>query len=75
MKHLSAHVGSPKETAVEKFAWWPISTVSGKTVWLRNYVEVRCFYDDMGKPPITGASWNRNYTKNEYLLYQLRKPQ
>lgn len=73
MKHLSAQVGSPKEIAVEQFAWWPVRTVSGKLVWLRHYVEVRCFYDDMGRPPITKLSWNRAYTTHEYLLYTLKR--
>lgn len=74
MKPISAYLGSPKERITEKFAWWPVrSTWSKKLIWLKRYVEVECFYDESGRPPIHGYSWKWIYTEDEYLLMLLRK--
>ena len=74
MKHLSAHLGSPKEKITEKFAWWPVrSTWSKKYIWLKRYIEIDTFYDEAGRPPLTKISWKWIYTENEYLLMLLRK--
>ena len=74
MKHISAYLGSPKERITEKFAWWPVrSSWSKQLIWFKKYVELECFYDDMGKPPIKSNSWKWIYTENEYLLMLLRR--
>lgn len=73
MKHISAYFDQV-ETANEKFAWWPVWTsFSNKMIWLKKYIELEIAFDDMGRPPIKGRSWNLIYTKNEYLLYLLKK--
>lgn len=74
MKHISAVMGSPKETSEGRRAWWPLRTSSSKWIWPgQRYVIVKRFYDDMGRPPIKGLSWDRIYTPNEWLAYQLTK--
>ena len=73
MKHISAYFDQV-ETAHERFALWPIrSSFSKKLIWLRKYILLEITYDDMGRPPIKGRSWNLVYTKNEYLMYLLKK--
>ena len=56
----------------EKFAWTPIRSGSNKRIWLKPYYIQHTYYDDNGKPPIKGASWEYIYTKNEYLMEQLK---
>jgi hypothetical protein len=56
----------------KKFAWLPIITGSKKRVWLTDYYIRRTYYDNNGKPPIHGLTWDYIYTKNEYLLELLR---
>ena len=73
MKHISAYFDQV-ERAEEKFAWWPVrSSFSKRRIWLKKYVLVNVYYDDMGRPPIKGRSWDLIYTKNEYLIYMLKK--
>jgi hypothetical protein len=64
----------PKERAFGLRAWWWKRTASGKLIWPgQMYVVVQRYYDNMGRPPIHGLSWDRIYTPNEYLVYQLKK--
>lgn len=73
MKHVSSYFDKA-ETATEKFAWWPVTTtISGKRIWLKTYVRLDIFFDDMGIPPRKDRSWVLIYSKNEYLLYQITK--
>ena len=74
MKHISAYFDK-KERVTEKFAWFPVRRSFGnkKLVWLKKYVEVEIFYDDMGVPPKKDLSWKLIYTQNEYLMYLLKK--
>lgn len=73
MKHISAYFDKVEQVN-EKFAWWPIrSTFSKKRIWFKKYVELEIFYDDMGRPPVKGRSWNLIYTQQEYLIYLLKK--
>jgi hypothetical protein len=73
MKHISAYFDQVEE-ATEKFAWWPVrSSFSKKQIWLKKYVLLKITYDDMGRPPIKGRSWDLIYTQNEYLLYLIKK--
>jgi hypothetical protein len=57
----------------EKFAWWPVRSGSNKRIWLKPYFIQYTYYDDNGKPPIKGPSWEYIYTQNEYLIEQLKK--
>jgi hypothetical protein len=62
------------EKTTEKFAWWPVrSSFSKKLIWLKKYVEVFVYYDNEFSHPIRSNTWKLIYTKNEYLLYLLRK--
>lgn len=73
MKHISAFFDQV-EQATEKFAWWPVrSSFSKKQIWFKKYVLLEITYDDTGRPPIVGRSWDLIYTQNEYLLYLLKK--
>jgi hypothetical protein len=63
----------PDQYRIEKkFAWMPVVTSSKKRVWLTYYYIRRTYYDDNGKPPIYGLTWDYIFTKNEYLLELLR---
>lgn len=62
----------PQKSVEEKFAWWPIRSGSNKLVWLRTYYVQHTYYDHNGKPPIFSRSWIYIYTKNEYLIEQLK---
>ena len=63
----------PNQHSVEtKFAWLPVITGSNKRVWLKEYYIRHTFYDNNGKPPIHGLTWDYIYSKNEYLLELLR---
>ena len=74
MKPISAYVGSPKETAEEKRAWWFKRSGKGRLIYPgEKYVLVKRFFDDMGRPPMKGLSWDRIYTPKEYTVYLLTK--
>ena len=63
----------PEQRAIfKKFAWWPLRSGSRKFIWLQSYYEQHTYYDDIGKPPIKGSSWVYVYTKNEYLVEQIK---
>ena len=57
----------------EKFAWWPTRSGSHKLMWLTPYYVQHTYYDDLGKPPIKGRSWEYIYTRNEHLIEQLKR--
>ena len=66
--------GDPQERVEEKRAWWFVDTISGKRIWPgQKYMLVKTYFDAMGRPPIHNLSWDRVYTINEYLVYQLTK--
>ena len=74
MKHISAILGSPDENIKEKFAWFPVrSTWSKKLIWLKPYIQMDIYYDRELSHPIRSNTFTFYYTKNEYLLYLLRK--
>ena len=56
----------------EKYAWWPVRSGSNKLIWLEKYYIQHTYFDDNGKPPIKGPSWTYIWTKNEYLLEQIK---
>ena len=63
-----------QESAEEKKAYWFIKTDSNKTVWPgQKYVLLKRFYDQNGRPPIKGLSWDRILTLNEYTMYLLTR--
>lgn len=57
-----------------KFAWLPVRSGSKKHIWLTHYYVRHTYYDQMGKPPIHGLSWQYIYTKNEYLIEMITDP-
>ena len=62
------------ETAREERAFWPKKTASGKRIWPgQKYVVVSVFFDETGRPPIYGMSWDRILTPKEYTVYLLTK--
>jgi hypothetical protein len=63
-----------QERHEEKFAWWPVrSSFSKKRIWLQKYDIIHILYDQTGRPPIKGRSWQLIYTKNEYLVMLLKR--
>jgi len=50
----------------------PIVSNSGKRIWFRHYYIRHTFYDMNGRPPIKGHSWECIFTRNEYLLIQIK---
>jgi hypothetical protein len=74
MKPISAYIGDPKEKVEEKRAWWFRRTGSGKRIWPgQKYVIIKRYFDDTGRPPIHGLSWDRIYTPKEYTVYLLTR--
>jgi len=64
----------PKETIQERFAWLPVkSTWSNKRIWLRKYIQMDVYHDSEMSHPIRSNTFTFVYSKNEYLLYLLRK--
>lgn len=72
MKHISAIMGRPQSEVTEKFAYWPVRMSSGKRVWLEKYVAVSKYYDNEMSHPIRSNNWTFTYTKNEWLVKQLK---
>ena len=72
MKHISAVLGSPKQTVEEKFALLPVRMSSYKIVWLEKYIAVSKYYDNDMSHPIRSNTWTFKYTKNEWLLKQVK---
>ena len=67
-------LGDPQERAFEQRANWWKRTGSGKLIWPgQKYIIVKTYYDAMGRPPLHGLTWDRIYTPNEYLVYELTK--
>jgi hypothetical protein len=65
-----------QERHEERFAWWPTrSSFNKKRIWLTKYHIIHILYDDTGRPPIKGSSWQLIYTKNEYLVVLLKYEQ
>jgi len=72
LKHISAIMGRPQEEVTEQFAYLPVRMSSGKRVWLEKYVAVSKYYDNEMSHPIRSNNWTFKYTKNEWLLKQLK---
>lgn len=65
-------MGRPQEEVAEKFAYFPVRMSSGKRVWLEKYFTVSKYYDNEMSHPLRSNNWTFKYTKNEYLLKQLK---
>jgi len=51
---------------IKKFAWWPTRVTSGKTIWLRQYIQHRNLYDEStGRPPINSLHFVWTETESE----------
>ena len=49
-----------------KFAWWPTRVTSGKTIWLRQYIQHRSLYDEStGRPPLNSFYFEWTETTSE----------
>jgi hypothetical protein len=72
LKHISAILGSPKQEVKEKFALLPVRMSSAKIIWLEKYVTVEKYYDGEMSHPIRSNTWTFKYTKNEWLLKQVK---
>lgn len=66
-------MGRPQQEVTENFAYWPVRTSSGKTVWLEKYISVAKYYDNELSHPIRSNNWIFKYTKNEWLVKQLKE--
>jgi len=73
LKHISAVMGRPQQEVTEHFAYWPVRTSSGKRVWLEKYISVSKYYDNEMSHPIRSNNWTFKYTKNEWLVKQLKE--
>jgi len=63
-----------QERAYELTSWWFKRTASGKRIWPgQKYVLLKRFYDENGRPPMKGLSWDRIYTPKEYTVYLLTR--
>lgn len=63
----------PEMEVFSKYAWYPIKTSSEKWIWNEVYYSIHTYYDASGKPPLKGIYWNQVLSKNEYLIWQLKK--
>ena len=51
---------------IKKFAWWPTRVTSGKTIWLRHYIQHSNLYDETtGRPPINSLHFTWTETVEE----------
>jgi hypothetical protein len=72
MMGANYQVDLQQRSVEEKFAWLPIRSGSHKRIWFNKYYVQHTYYDNLGKPPIKGRSWTYIWTKNEYLLEQIK---
>jgi len=64
-----------EEQAVERFAWFPTWMSSGRTVWLKKYIEVRHHVQWRHSPRLVQGYVSNRFTTQEYLLYTLQQRQ
>jgi hypothetical protein len=64
----------PNRVARRKWAWLPVKSNSGKRIWGESYVILKTYQDKDGTVPIKGLYWKTIFTKNEYLIWQLKNP-
>jgi hypothetical protein len=63
----------PQHSYEKKFAWMPIKSATGKTIWLEDYYIRLTYYDHNGKPPVKGQYFSPYvYTKHEFLMARLK---
>ena len=62
-----------RRSAVVKFAWFPIQTVSKKWLWLVPYVQVTAGrFQTTGKNSLFWKYEYRKYTRNEWTIELLK---
>ena len=60
----------PQYEVVEKFAWFPKRTTSGKWLWRENYIKLmKIYWGPSGEGP---AIYKEFYTENEWLLESIK---
>lgn len=58
--------------SMERFAWHPVRTVSGKWLWWQQYVKLEKYIWGMaGDLPLVEKEY---YTVNEWLLEEIKHP-
>lgn len=62
----------PQYEVVEKFAWRPILTASGKCIWWRKYVKLmKIYWGPSGETPVIDSEY---YTEGEWFLEEIKNP-
>ena len=64
-----------EEQAIERFAWFPTWMSSGRTVWLRKYIELRHHVQWRHSPRLVQGYVANRFTTQEYLIYTLQQRQ
>ena len=59
-------------STMKKFAFFPVKATSGKRIWLDYYYFVEKYLDNEMSHPIRSNTWTFIYTKNEWLVKQLK---
>jgi hypothetical protein len=63
----------PDQVTREKWAWLPKQSSSGKWIWWKHYAILTIYQDKDGQYPIKGLCWQFIFTKNEFLVWQLKQ--
>lgn len=74
MKRVGDYLDT-EEQAIERFAWFPTWMSSGRTVWLRKYIELRHHVQWRHSPRLVQGYVANRFTTQEYLIYTLRQHQ
>ena len=64
-----------EEQAIKRFAWFPTWMSSGRTVWLKKYIEVRHHVQWRHMPRLVQGYVANRFTTQEYLIYTLQQRQ
>lgn len=65
----------PEQEIFEKWAYLPKKSTSGKWIWYKKYYQIATYLDKDGKPPMKRLAWYTVLTENEYLVWQISKPE
>jgi hypothetical protein len=63
----------PRQSIAKKYAWFPVKTNSDRWLWFKEYYKIFTYYDENGKPPIKSLCWELILSKNEYLVWIIKK--
>jgi hypothetical protein len=58
----------------KRFAWYPVTVTSGKTIWFATYYQHRCLYDTTtGRPPLNSLYFTWTETASERTWRMLKE--